>query len=63
MDSNESKREPFQMYELEAYLGDFVESYDIGAIIGEATEIDCCSGNRYWVDDIDLADICSRHEL
>lgn len=52
----------FEINELESYLGDFVEDYDIEAIIDEATEIDYSTGKRYWKNDIDLAEICERNE-
>lgn len=52
--------ELFQQYELDAYLGDFAKDYDIGAIIDEATVI--VGGNRYWKSDVDLGEICERHE-
>lgn len=41
------KKNLFQMYELEAYLGDFVDDYDIDGIIEDATEIDS-DGDRIW---------------
>ena len=56
----------FQMCELAAYLGDFVDDYDIDAIVEEATEIDYSNGNRYWIEDIrdeDFAEIVRRNEL
>lgn len=53
----------FQMYELEAYLGDYVEDFDVDAIIDEATEIDYSDGNRYWIEGIDLNEIAMRHDV
>lgn len=52
----------FQEHELTAYLGDSIEGFDVEAIIDEATEIDYRDGNRYWKDDIDLAEICAKHD-
>ena len=57
-----SDKNIFQQYELDAYLGDFVNDFDVDAIIDEATNFDP-DGNRYWKDDIDLAEICQRHDL
>ena len=57
------KENMFQMHELEAFLGDHVEDFDIEAIIGEATEIDCSDGNRYWKEGIDLNAICQKHDV
>ena len=54
------------MCELAAYLGDFVDDYDIDAIVEEATEIDYSNGNRYWIEDIrdeDFAEIVRLNEL
>ena len=56
------KQNLFEQYELDAYLGEFAEDLDIEAIIDEATEIDYRTGNRYWKDGIDLAEICERNE-
>lgn len=53
----------FDYWELIAYLGDYAEDYDIDGIIDEATVIDYATGNRFWAEDIDLAEICERHEL
>ena len=55
-------RSIFHQYELDAYLGDFADDFDVDAIIDEATEV-LPDGNRYWVDGIDLAEICARHDL
>ena len=52
----------YQEYELEAYLGEHIEDFDVEAIVDEATEIDYKTGNRYWKDGIDLAEICAKHE-
>ena len=52
----------FQQYELDAYLGDFADDFDVDAILEEATEIGP-DGNRYWREDIDLAAICEQHDL
>lgn len=53
----------FQQYELDAFLGDFADEFDVDGIIDEATEIDCKSGNRYWREGIDLSEIAQRHEI
>lgn len=53
----------FQQYELDAFLGEHKDSFDIEAIIDEATEIDYRTGDRYWAEGIDLAEICAKHEL
>lgn len=45
------------------YNRDFIDDYDIDGIIEEATEIDYSNGNRYWLDDVDLAEIAQRNEL
>lgn len=47
---------------LEAFLGDFSDAFDVDAFIDEATEIDYRTGNRYWRDDVDLNEICARHD-
>lgn len=62
-DRMEQTRKPFEQYELDAYLGDFADDFDIDAIIDEATEVDYRTGNRYWRDGIDLAEICARHDV
>lgn len=56
-------RKQFEMYELEAFIGEFINDYDVEAIIDEATEIDYRTGNRYWKDGIDLAAMRERHDL
>ena len=55
----------FDYWELDAYLGDFVDDYDVDAIIDEVTEIDYRTGNRYWKDltDEELWAICEAHDL
>jgi excisionase family DNA binding protein len=58
----QENRKPFERYELDAYLGDFADDFDVDAILDEATEIDPRAGNRYWIDGIDLAEICAKHE-
>ena len=52
----------YQEYELEAYLGESIDDFDIEAIVDEATEIDYSDGNRYWKEGIDLAEICAKHD-
>lgn len=50
-------------HELESYLGDFVDDYDMDGIMVEATEADA-NGNRYWVvDDDELVEICKRNDM
>lgn len=52
----------FQMYELEALLGDQASDFDIDAIIAEATEVDA-DGDRVWtVFGEDLYEIIARHD-
>lgn len=53
----------FQQYELDAYLGDFAGDFDVEAILDEATFVDPKTGNRFWREGIDLAEICQRHDL
>ena len=53
--------EPYHRYELLAYLGDCADDYDIDAIEDEATEWHDC--DLYWRADVDLWEICERHEL
>lgn len=56
------KENLFQMYELEALLGDQKSDFDIDAIIAEATEVDA-DGDRVWTaSDGDLYDIIARHD-
>lgn len=57
-----ASRSPFEMYELEAFLGDFASDYDIAAIIDDATAIDYSNGNRYWLG-VDLAEVCEQHRI
>ena len=56
-------RNVYQEYELEAYLGDYTQDYDIDSIVDEATEIDYNTGTRYWKEGIDLETICKHHEI
>lgn len=53
----------FQFYELESYLGYYIDDYDIDAIINEATEVDYNDGKLYWIEDVDLDEIADRHML
>ena len=56
------KENLFQMYELEALLGDQASDFDIDAIIAEATEIDA-DGDRVWTAfGEDLYEIIARHD-
>lgn len=54
----------FQMYELEAYLGDFVGDFDVDAIVAEVTEVDYRTGNLYWreMDLEEFDNIVRSHE-
>ena len=52
----------FQRYELDAYLGESVDDFDVEAIIEDATEVDYRTGRRYWREGIDLAAICKTHD-
>lgn len=56
-----NRRRLYQPYELESYLGDYIDDYDLDAIVNDATEIDYLTNDRYWIDDIDLAEIVDRH--
>lgn len=52
----------FQRYELEAFLGDYVDDYDVDAIIEEVTAVNYKDGNRYWtVDANELVKAVLRH--
>lgn len=55
----------YQRYELEAYLGDYADDYDVDAIEAEATEHDPRTGRTVWTPEAvrDLWSICERHEL
>ena len=55
------KKNLVQMYELEAFLGEYIDDYDVDAIVEAATEIGE-DGNRYWIEDVDLSEICWRFE-
>ena len=56
------KENLFQMYELEALLGDQASDFDIDAIIAEATEVDA-DGDRVWTAfGDDLYEIIARHD-
>lgn len=53
----------YQRYELEAYLGEFVDEYDVDAIEHEVTKYDPIRGCLVWtVFGDDLSDVCARHE-
>lgn len=54
--------ERFEMHELESYLGEFADDFDIDAILDDATVVNPYDGNRYWRVNIDLAEICRNHE-
>ena len=49
--------------ELEQFLGDRIENYKFTAIIEEATEQDCETGNRRWKEGVILSEVCKRHSL
>lgn len=55
----------YQRYELEAYLGEYADDYDVSAIEAEATEYDPKTGRTVWTPEAvrDLWSICERHEL
>lgn len=58
------KENVFQMHELEAFLGEYIDDFDIDAIIDEATETSNKDGNRYWkVDAGELAEIAAKHDI
>lgn len=51
----------FQMYELEALLGDFIGDFDVDGIIADATEVR--DGKRYWTvfgDELNV--VLAKHE-
>lgn len=54
----------YQRYELEAYLGEYVEDYDVNAIEHDATAYDPATGRTVWAVDAEtLAVIAERHQL
>lgn len=56
------KQTLFQMAELEALLGDFIQDFDVDGIIADATEIDA-DGDRVWtVSDDELNAILDRYD-
>lgn len=54
----------YQRAELEAFLGSYVNDYDVDAIEAEATEHDPKTGRTVWTPEAvnDLLSICERHE-
>lgn len=53
----------YQRYELESYLGEFVDEYDVDAIEHDVTKYDPVRGCLVWtVFGDQLADVCARHE-
>lgn len=59
----EPAREIYQRAELVAYLGDYVDDYDVDAIEAEATEYDPKTSRTYWKRGINLWEVCERHEI
>lgn len=53
-------RDVFQMHELEAFLGE-PDDFDVDEIIDEATFIDYRTGDRIWLIDINLNEICKKN--
>ena len=55
----------YQRHELEAFLGDCVDGYDVDAIEAEATTYAPRTGLTVWTAEAleDLAGICERHEI
>ena len=55
----------YQRYILEAYLGDFVDDFDIEAIEGEITEWDDIMSTWVWrdIDDEEFDEIIQKHDL
>lgn len=53
----------YQRAELDAYLGDYSDDYDVDAIEAEATEYDPKTGRRTWRPNVDLWEVCERHEI
>lgn len=58
------ERKAYQRAELEAFLGEYVDAYDVDAIEDEATEYDPKTGAQLWTPEAvsDLMSICERHE-
>ena len=58
-------REVYQRAELEAFLGEYVDAYDVDAIEDEATEYDPNTGAQLWTPEAvrDLMSICECYEL
>ena len=52
----------FQEYELDAFLGDYRDDFDVDAIVDDATAVDYGTGDRVWREDADLNAICEKHE-
>ena len=54
----------YQRAELEAFLGEYVDAYDVDAIEDEATETDPKTCAQLWTPEAvrDLISICERHE-
>lgn len=55
----------YQRCELEAFLGDYADDYDVDAIEAEASEYDPKTGRTYWTAEAlrDLWSIAERYEL
>lgn len=51
----------FEMYELEAYMGDYADDFDVEAIIDEATYVDA-NGNRRWRADVTIDEIVAKYD-
>ena len=52
----------FQQYELDAFLGDYADDFDVDGIIEDATEVDP-DGDRIWTTfGDDFIEIVKRHE-
>lgn len=55
----------FYIDELESFIGDCIEEYDIDAIVDVVTEIDYSSNKRYWKDisEAELFEICEAYRV
>lgn len=64
MKRQSEKKEPYERYVLESYLGEYVDEFDVDAIEEEVTKFDFKTGKRIWRDeDIDLDEICQKYDL
>lgn len=58
------ERREFLFGELDDFLGEFYDEYDIDSIEYAVTELDYQSLKRYWkpnIDEIELFEICEKY--